>query len=544
MVRSIILATLLVLFGMPVYAQNHAPELQFPIDDQIATEDVFFSFQFPPDTFVDIDQYDNLTYSAVLDLQCGDDYCSLPPWLEFDSIQRRFEGTADNQAVLSSPLTIRVIAEDLEGLSASTTFTITVLNTNNPPFVEYPIPPQSATEGTLFQYTFPTDTFIDIDLGDVLTYSATIDILCASNENCSAVATSSCGGEGYCSLPDWLNFNSYSRTFIGTPNSDASSPLSIRVVAEDNGGLTASTVFLLTVESVNEPPVANAGADVSVYSGVWVYLDGSASYDDNTASEDLEYFWTIESKPLGSSAMIEVPTTSMPSFFADLPGNYSIALVVTDGDGLSSDPDEVLISSQNLPPTADAGADIAALVGEEVTLDGTGSTDPNNDDIDFNWFLFAWPEGSASVLAGETSATPSFTPDLPGQYTVQLVVSDSWGEFSDPDDVIVSVIAGDIALTNTAEALTLITELSPADVTTKGNQRALGNFLTQVIAAIQNDDIEEAIDKLGKALERTDGCVLRGEPDGNGPGRDWIIDCAAQEQVYQLLIDALDALYL
>ena len=41
---------------------------------------------------------------------------------------------------------------------------------------------------------------------------------------------------------------------------------------------------------------------------------------------------------------------------------------------------------------------------------------------------------------------------------------------------------------------------------------------------------------------RTDGCVLRGDPDGNGPGRDWITDCTAQTEAYNLLTDALDAL--
>ena len=36
------------------------------------------------------------------------------------------------------------------------------------------------------------------------------------------------------------------------------------------------------------------------------------------------------------------------------------------------------------------------------------------------------------------------------------------------------------------------------------------------LVAIQAGDIAEAVNKLEKALARTDGCVLRGSPDGNG----------------------------
>ena len=68
------------------------------------------------------------------------------------------------------------------------------------------------------------------------------------------------------------------------------------------------------------------------------------------------------------------------------------------------------------------------------------------------------------------------------------------------------------------------------------------NFLMQATVAIQEGDFDEAIDKLEQALARTDGCQLRGTPDGNGPGRDWITDCTAQAAVYASLSSALEAL--
>ena len=45
-----------------------------------------------------------------------------------------------------------------------------------------------------------------------------------------------------------------------------------------------------------------------------------------------------------------------------------------------------------------------------------------------------------------------------------------------------------------------------------------------------------------QALKRTDGCALRGTPDGNGPGMDWITDCPTQLDLYGRLMDALNAI--
>ena len=294
----------------------------------------------------------------------------------------------------------------------------------------------------------------------------------------------------------------------------------------------------------NQPPTAVAGDDVSIHAGDAVFLDGSSSFDDNTASETLIYAWTMTQKPAGSSAdqSLSGADTALPSFVTDVPGAYELSLVVTDEGGLSSAPDTVAVSSLNLAPSANAGVDFGAIVGDLVILDGSASSDPDNDSLTFSWSLTAAPDGSSASLDDASAVTPSFVADPPGGYTLQLVVSDGF-ESSAADDVVVSVItAEDFAENNTMEALNDVSALPVSDVTTPGNQNALGNFMTQAIEALQAGDNAEAISKLNKALMRTDGCVLRGEPDGNGPGRDWITDCAEQAVVYQLLQDALDAI--
>ncbi|NNE04100.1 MAG: hypothetical protein HKN15_00045 [Xanthomonadales bacterium] len=138
---------------------------------------------------------------------------------------------------------------------------------------------------------------------------------------------------------------------------------------------------------------------------------------------------------------------------------------------------------------------------------------------------------------------PSITPDIEGTYQVSLAVSDPLGPGALTDSVeITATLAEEFAETRIVEADTVIDSLPPEDVTTRGNANALKQFLRQAAAALMRGDVDKAIDSLEKAIERTDGCPLRGSPDTDGMERDWITDCAAQQELYELLVDALAAL--
>lgn len=106
----------------------------------------------------------------------------------------------------------------------------------------------------------------------------------------------------------------------------------------------------------------------------------------------------------------------------------------TSGQNLDSGitPDETgpidSATDGNHPPTADAGDDVEALVGSVVELDGSGSSDPDGDALDYTWVIIDAPSGSAAALINAGFVDPQFVPDLPGVYTVSLVVGDGAAE--------------------------------------------------------------------------------------------------------------------
>lgn len=98
----------------------------------------------------------------------------------------------------------------------------------------------------------------------------------------------------------------------------------------------------------------------------------------------------------------------------------------------------------NSPPVADAGPDQANLTtGSTVTLDGTASSDPDDDTITYAWTQVSGP---TVTLSDATVSQPTFdAPDGGGDDIVlQLIVNDGT-EDSLPDTIIVSINNGPVA---------------------------------------------------------------------------------------------------
>ncbi len=91
----------------------------------------------------------------------------------------------------------------------------------------------------------------------------------------------------------------------------------------------------------------------------------------------------------------------------------------------------------NGPPTADAGVDGEIVVGAVGTLDGSASTDTENDTLSYKWVQIA---GEAVTMPSAFGQTNTFTPAAMGTVTFELTVGD--GEFMDTDEVSFNVVEG------------------------------------------------------------------------------------------------------
>jgi hypothetical protein len=170
----------------------------------------------------------------------------------------------------------------------------------------------------------------------------------------------------------------------------------------------------------NAAPVADGGGDRDVSYNTTVRLDGTHSSDPEGG--DLQFHWTLDSKPSGSVATLEEATTPTPAFLADVIGDYGFTLTVDDTI-VSSEPVHITISARNDAPAVVTAIAPNAFTGEPMTLDGSATTDANADPLAFAWTVAA-PPGSTAVPADPAAATTTFVPDVDGAYEFSLAVDD------------------------------------------------------------------------------------------------------------------------
>jgi hypothetical protein len=245
------------------------------------------------------------------------------------------------------------------------------------------------------------------------------DTIILSVENIPTNATFVDSGDGAGSFtfnPDYAQSGVYDVTFIAS-----------------DGSLADSEVVQITVNDVNRIPVADAGADrPRIEANTLVTLDGSES--DDPDGDSITFHWTQVGGP---TVVLSDSTAVQPTFTPTIKGDYIFQLIVNDGS-LNSQPDSVTISVNNQAPIADAGPDqLGVKVNTLVTLNGSGSYDPDGDFMSYEWIQISGPFVS---LSDSTVVNPTFTPVFTGEYLFQLIVSDGF-LFSQPDTVLINVPA-------------------------------------------------------------------------------------------------------
>ncbi|MEH2074557.1 MAG: putative Ig domain-containing protein [Nostoc sp.] len=153
-------------------------------------------------------------------------------------------------------------------LTSTATVNLTINGVNDAPTVANLIPDKTSTENSVFNFTVAANTFADIDAGDTLTYTATLD-----NGN---------------PLPSWLTFNSSTRTFSGTPTATNVGNINVKVKATDTANANVSDIFNLSVTPLNLTGTLNADTLTGTASNN--IIDGLASNDRLTGGGGQDKF--------------------------------------------------------------------------------------------------------------------------------------------------------------------------------------------------------------------------------------------------------------
>jgi len=178
----------------------------------------------------------------------------------------------------------------------------------------------------------------------------------------------------------------------------------------------------LTID--NEPPVANAGTDIVAVVNTSVTLDASGSTDNVGI---VNYTWEYVD---GYGATVTLYDQVVSHVF-NLTGDNAVTLSVSDAAGhVASDSVWVNVTADG-PPVANAGPDQTVDEGIQVIFDGSGSYD------DVGIVNYTWTIPNLGVEMYDVD--PVFTFDTPGEYAVELVVTDTLGQTSAPDWLNVTV---------------------------------------------------------------------------------------------------------
>jgi Ca-activated chloride channel family protein len=169
--------------------------------------------------------------------------------------------------------------------------------------------------------------------------------------------------------------------------------------------------------NINPDSVNTVGGITTI---TWNNIGMSDGNPDLSSDETVILTFKAKSDQCGTNLDVDVFGTAKVNY-DDKDGNYAGSVDIPQAK-----------INVNCPPDADAGDDRTIeqdnLDGTSVTLDGSGSSDPDDDPLTYEW---TWTDGSA---IGES---PTISLPL-GATTITLVVNDGAVD-SDPDTVIITV---------------------------------------------------------------------------------------------------------
>jgi hypothetical protein len=202
--------------------------------------------------------------------------------------------------------------------------------------------------------------------------------------------------------------------------------------------VTSMSILTLTIRGEAE---VDAGPDQTSYVDQEVTFSGSVSLD-NASIISITWDFDDGSTPVNGSNPALLNTTAHIFQTAAV---YNVTLTVKLNSVYNlTETDTVTVTVvQNEPPVADAGPDqiveATSPEGAEVVLDASGSYDPYDDPLTYNW---TWTDGSATGV-NATALFPLGTTNVTltvndGQYNATAIVSITVVDTTPPEITIVA----------------------------------------------------------------------------------------------------------
>ncbi|MBC8343690.1 MAG: T9SS type A sorting domain-containing protein [Bacteroidetes bacterium] len=175
----------------------------------------------------------------------------------------------------------------------------------------------------------------------------------------------------------------------------------------------------------NLAPIANAGDSMWVFPGTSVQLNGSESFDPE--EDDISYLWSAPTDISLSSDTIAKPTFTAPQITEDRFLNF--VLTASDYELASILDTVTVVVSNNSPPVISMVYPTEVLEGDSVFLDGSGTTDPQGDEITYFWRF-----SSMIALSDTSTHSASFmVPAIDADTTFQIIFGAYDGQYGAVD---------------------------------------------------------------------------------------------------------------
>lgn len=194
-------------------------------------------------------------------------------------------------------------------------------------------------------------------------------------------------------------------TMIASHTYTAAGDYPLILSVQDEVGSDSDTTDVHVVPP--QAPLARITGPTVAYVGVAVAYDGSLSYDPD--GDAIHYSWDFGDQS-GRVDDIKVAHVYQAA------GNYTVTLTVVDGMLSDVATRAVTVYGAPHPPVAVAGGPYSGLIGRLISFDGSRSSDPDSDPLQYSW--------SFGDRSNSTGAAPGHVYDAPGVYTVKLTVSD------------------------------------------------------------------------------------------------------------------------